>query len=488
MGAAMVSFEGKIRRRKAIQVAAASVALLLLDSAATAQEHVNFVLIYTDDQGWADVGAYGATDIETPNLDRLAAEGMRFTSFYVASAVCTPSRAALLTGAYPKRLGLGVGVYFPNDRRGLNPDEITIADMLRTRDYETMLIGKWHLGRPTEVLPTAQGFDHYFGVPYSNDMTADHPLFEMPRLPLMEDERIIENGDEGDKGFDQTNLTERYTERAARFIRDNSGRPFFLYLAHNQPHFPNYTTAAWAGSSGRGRYGDAVQEVDWSVGRILATLEEQGIDDRTVIMYASDNGPWSYVLNLAPDAMGSWSETSDGTTGSALPLRGWKNETLEGGPRVPFIVRWPGRVPAGAVNDKLATNMDVLPTIAEIAAIDISDNPPIDGHSILGLMTDPDNASSPTDYFVYYDSSDDDGDGYPDLRAVRDAEGWKLQMENESGDEILALYHLPEDISTMNDLSQRYGDKVQELLDAAATIDADVSAGIRPEWNAGVQE
>jgi len=448
----------------------------------------NFVLIYTDDQGWADVGAYGAPDIRTPNLDRLAAEGMRFTNFYVASPVCTPSRAALLTGSYPKRVGLGVGVYFPNDLRGLHPNEITIADMLQTRDYSTMLIGKWHLGRPKDVLPTAQGFDHYFGIPYSNDMTADHPLFRMPRLPLMEDEQVVEDGKEGDKGFDQTDLTVRYTEHAVDFIEEHADEQFFLYLAYSQPHFPNYTTAAWAGSSGRGRYGDAVQEIDWSIGRILEALADAGIDDDTAVMFASDNGPWSYVLNMAPDAMGTWSETSDGTTGSAAPLRGWKNETLEGGPRVPFIVRWPGRVPAGIVNDALATNMDILPTIAELTDIDVSGFPPIDGHSIVGLLTDPANASSPTDYFVYYDSADDDGDGYPDLRAVRDADGWKLQIENEAGVEVMELYYLPDDISTANDLSRQHADKVEELLTAAARIDADVTAGIRPEWTSGVED
>lgn len=484
----MTPFLGKIWRMRVCQAAGVAAALLAYGNGVHAAENVNFILIYTDDQGWSDLGVYGATDIETPNIDRLAAEGMRFTSFYVASPVCTPSRAALLTGAYPKRLGLGVGVYFPNDLRGLHPDEITIADMLQPLGYETMLIGKWHLGRPRDVLPTAQGFDHYFGVPYSNDMTADHPIFEMPRLPLMEDEVVIDNGDDGDKGFDQTNLTARYTERAVRFIEENSEQPFFLYLAHNQPHFPNYTTAAWAGSSNRGRYGDAVQEIDWSVGRILAVLEEQGIDENTVIMFASDNGPWKLVLDMAPDAFGSWSEPSDGTTGSAAPLRGWKNETLEGGPRVPFIVRWRGRVPADMVNDALATNMDILPTIAEISGIDISSYPPIDGNSILGLMTEPLNTTSPTDYFVYYDSSDEDGDGFPDMRAVRDADGWKLQIENEMGDDVMELYYLPEDISTVNDLSARRADKVEELLRAAETIDADVSAGIRPEWRPPARE
>ncbi len=475
-------------RRPLNHVLAAAAALILSAGFANAAEHPNFILIYTDDQGWADVGVFGATDIRTPNLDRLASEGMRFTNFYVASPVCTPSRAALLTGSYPKRVGLGVGVYFPNDQRGLHPDEITIADMLKTLDYSTMLIGKWHLGRPRAVLPTSQGFDHYFGIPYSNDMTADHPLFEMPRLPLMEDERVIENGNEGDKGFDQTDLTVRYTNRAVRFIEDNRDEPFFLYLAYSQPHFPNYSSAAWAGSSGRGRYGDAVQEIDWSVGEILAAVEETGLDDNTVVMFASDNGPWRYVLDMAPDAMGTWSETSDGTTGSALPLRGWKNETLEGGPRVPFIVRWPGQVPADISNDALVTNMDILPTIAALTDIDVSDFPTIDGHSIVGLLTDSDDTGSPTEYFLYYDSSDDDGDGYPDLRAVRDADGWKLQIENEGGDEVRELYFLPEDISTTNDLSRKHADKVEELLAAAARIDADVSAGIRPEWTSGAPE
>jgi arylsulfatase A-like enzyme len=484
----MTTVQATPKRRRLNHVLAAAAVLMLTAGFANAAEHPNFILIYTDDQGWADLGVFGATDIRTPNLDRLASEGMRFTNFYVASPVCTPSRAALLTGAYPKRVGLGVGVYFPDDQRGLHPEEITIADMLKTLDYSTMLIGKWHLGRPRAVLPTAQGFDHYFGIPYSNDMTADHPLFEMPRLPLMEDERVIENGNEGDKGFDQTDLTVRYTNRAVSFIEDNRDGPFFLYLAYSQPHFPNYASAAWAGSSGRGRYGDAVQEIDWSVGEILATLEETGLDENTVVMFASDNGPWRYILDMAPDAMGTWSETSDGTTGSALPLRGWKNETLEGGPRVPFIVRWPGHVPAGISNDALVTNMDILPTIAALTHIDVSDFPKIDGHSIVGLLTDPDGIGSPTEYFLYYDSSDDDGDGYPDLRAVRDADGWKLQIEDEAGAEVRELYFLPEDISTTNDLSQLHPDKVGELLAAAATIDADVSAGIRPEWTAEAQK
>ena len=319
----------------------------------------NFIVIFTDDQGYGDVGVFGASDIATPNLDRMADEGVRFTDFYVGSAVCTPSRAGLLTGSYPGRIGLQVGVVFPNSTKGLHPDEITIADLLKEKGYATACIGKWHLGRPASLLPTRQGFDTYFGIPYSNDMGDDHPLaqaWEFPPLPLMRNEEVIE------APVDQTNLTRRYHDEAVTFIENHKHQPFFLYLAHNMPHYPCYSSADIQGTSQRGSYGDAVQEIDRGVGQIIQALRASGIDDRTLVIFTSDNGPWKFAEELDFLGMGG-----DGTTGSALPLSGWKGQTLEGGMRVPAIARWPGRLPAGTLCTRLATTLDILPTLAAYA-------------------------------------------------------------------------------------------------------------------------
>ena len=447
----------------------------------------NVVLIFTDDQGYADLSSYGSTDISTPNIDGLADEGVKFTNFYASAPVCTPSRAGLMTGCYPKRIEMGNGVCFPNDQFGMNPSEVTIADMLKGRDYTTKCIGKWHLGRPNEVLPTSQGFDSYYGIPYSNDMTPDHP-YQMylggpwPNLPLMENETVIDEGVEGSYGIDQTYLTVKYTEKAVEFIEENKGRPFFLYMAHNQPHFPNYFSPDWAGTSSRGRYGDAVQEIDWSVGQVLAALEENGLDDDTIVIYTSDNGPWKFVLDMAPDAMGNWSASSDGSTGSALPLFGWKGETYEGGQRVPCIMRFPESIPAGTVTDGLASNMDILPTIAEYTGIDISQNPVIDGKSVKTLVENPETASSPHKYFLYYD-----GDGEV-LRAIRDSAGYKLQLQDEQGNEVNELYYLPEDISSTRNIADYDPQKVRELQNAADSLNSEITSGIRPRWSNETEE
>ncbi len=448
----------------------------------TKKNQPNIVLILTDDQGFGDIGVYGCTDIDTPNMDKLAGEGVRFTNFYSSSPVCTPSRAGLLTGSYPKRVGMGDGVYFPNDQKGLNPDEVTIADMLKEKDYSTLAIGKWHLGRPSEVLPTAQGFDHYYGVPYSNDLGPDHFAADrlggpFPKLPLMEDETVIDEGTDG-YGIDQTKLTKLYTDRAVEFINGHKKDPFFLYLAYNQPHYPNIYGKDYEGASDRGKFGDAVEELDWSLGEIMKTLEENGLDENTLVIFTSDNGPWKFVLDMPADKYGHWSSWSDGTTGSSGPLRGWKTETYEGGQRVPAIMRWPGKIPEGKVTDALASNLDILPTIAEITQSDISGNPPIDGHSLAALIKDPENEKSPDDYFLYYDA-----DGLY-LRAVRNAAGYKLQIldeEHNRGD-INALYYLPEDIHTDKDISAEHPEIVEELLEAAGKIDDDVEANMRPQW------
>jgi len=431
----------------------------------------NVVLVFTDDQGYADVGVYGAEDIRTPNLDRLAAEGVRFTSFYDAAPVCTPSRAALLTGCYPKRVSLAAGVLWPTDDEGLHPQEVTLAEALRSAGYATGCIGKWHLGRPQALLPTAQGFDSYFGVPYSNDMTPDHILsrlgwLPMPPLPLLRDQEVIEEGP------DQDTLTRRYTEEAVRFVREHRDRPFFLYLAHGMPHYPCHASEAFEDrevrDDHRGIYASAVQEVDWSVGEVLDALEELGLADRTLVIFASDNGPWQLAETLFGEP-----------TGSAGPLRGWKGETLEGGMRVPAIMRWPGRWPAGRVCTRLVSTLEVLPTVAGYAGAVLSPAPEhrIDGLDVSGLLEDPD-APSPRAYFHYYDS--DTGE----LAAVRDAHGWKLHRKRSVRD-VRELYDLSVDAGESRNLYEARPGIVDRLRREAETFDREVSANQRPVGRAG---
>ena len=430
----------------------------------------NFVIIFTDDQGYADVGVFGAVDIKTPNLDRMAGQGVKFTSFYVAAPSCTASRAALMTGCYPKRVGLAAGVLWPGQTKGLNPAEITIAEVLKERGYATACIGKWHLGRPAELLPTRQGFDTYFGVPYSNDMTPDHILsilgMNFPPLPLMRDERVIE------EGVNQDTLTKRYTEEALGFISENRDRPFFLYLAHNMPHYPAHASEEFedrrVNENHRGIYASAVEEIDWGVGQILDSLEAFNLARNTLVIFTSDNGPWLLTRILFGEP-----------TGSALPLRGWKNETFEGGMRVPTIMQWPGRLPEGTECRELATTMDLLPTFASYASADLSTEPEhkIDGRDISALLEDP-NRGSPHDYFYCYDSNT----GL--LEAVRDAEGWKLHVRR-GQKEVAELYYLPDDVRERVNLYSLNGDIVERLRQAAEAFDGEVTANARPVGEAG---
>jgi arylsulfatase A len=430
----------------------------------------NFVIIFTDDQGYADVGVFGAIDIKTPNLDRMAGRGVKFTSFYVAAPACTPSRAALMTGCYPKRVGLASGVLWPRQTKGLSPEEITVAELLKEKGYATACIGKWHLGRPVELLPTRQGFDTYFGVPYSNDMTPDHILsilgLDFPPLPLMRDERVIE------EGVAQETLTKRYVGEALRFISENRDRPFFLYLAHNMPHYPAHASEEFEDrridENHRGIYASAVEEIDWGVGRILDSLENFNLDRNTLVIFTSDNGPWLLAKTLFREV-----------TGSALPLRGWKGETFEGGMRVPTIMQWPGRLPEGTECRQLATTMDMLPTFARYAGVELPPEPEhrIDGRDISGMMEAPWSAS-PHEYLYYYDS--DSGL----LEAVRDAEGWKLHVRR--GRRIVAeLYYLPDDIGESVDLYSLNPDVVKRLREVADAFDAELTENVRPVGRAG---
>jgi len=328
---------------------AAAGAELGLRAMAAPAKTPNIVFILCDDLGYGDLGCYGSK-IATPNLDRLASTGVRFTNFCSADPVCSPSRAALMTGRYPTRVGVP-RVFFPQDPDGLALDETTMADMLKARDYKTICIGKWHLGRPVKYLPTSRGFDEYFGIPYSNDMT--------PRV-LMHNTQVIE------QTANLETLTRQYTEKAIQFIRQAKGSPFFLYMPHTYPHIPLGVSPRFRGKSREGLYGDVVEELDWSVGEVLGSLKQNGLEENTLVMFSSDNGPWYQ--------------------GSPGKLRGRKNSTFEGGIREPFIARWPGRIQGGQVSNALASMMDIFPTVAKLCGGALP-RKPLDGIDIWPLLT-----------------------------------------------------------------------------------------------------
>ena len=315
-----------------------------------AAEKPNVVIIFCDDLGYGDLGCFGQKNYTTPNIDRMAAEGRRFTNFHVSSAVCSASRAALLTGCYHSRVSIN-GALSPGSKVGLNPAETTIAEMLKANGYATGMAGKWHLGDRPGWLPVDQGFDEWLGLPYSNDMWPHHPEAKpgsYPKLPLFEGAKILDDEVTPD---DQRQLTTRYTERAVSFIERNKERPFFFCLAHNMPHVPLFVSDKFAGKSGAGLYGDVIQELDWSVGEVLAALKRSGLDEKTLVIFTSDNGPWL-----------SYGEHS----GVATPLREGKGTSWEGGTRVPCIMRWPGLIPVGSESAAMAMTIDILPTLAAL--------------------------------------------------------------------------------------------------------------------------
>jgi arylsulfatase A-like enzyme len=358
----------------------------------------NVVLIFCDDLGYADIGPYGGK-APTPNLDRMARQGLRFTDFYVAQAVCSASRAALLTGCYPNRIGIQ-GALGPNSKVGIHRDETTLGELLKSRGYATAIYGKWHLGHLPEFLPTRHGFDDYFGLPYSNDMWPHHPTGgkNYPPLPLMDGEKIVELMP------DQTKLTTTYTERAVAFIDRNKEQPFFVYLAHSMPHVPLFVSEKHRGKSGRGLHGDVIMEIDWSVGRILDALARLKLDEQTLVIFTSDNGPWLLYGDHA---------------GSAGPLREGKATAFEGGVRVPCLARWPGKIPAGAVSSEPAITMDLFATIGAIAGAELPKDRTTDGRDIRPLLFGEPGARSPHEALYFYWGRD--------LHAVR-AGKWKLHF------------------------------------------------------------
>lgn len=380
-------------------------ALLVLSSGLHAASPPNFIVVFIDNFGNGDLGCFGSTLHRTPNVDRLAAEGRKFTSFYVASGVCTPSRASLMTGCYPRRVNLHVSdknsaVLQPVAAKGLNPSEVTIAEVLKQQGYATACIGKWHLGDQPAFLPTRQGFDEFFGIPYSDDMTKDHKPDVWPELPLMRNDQVIE------APVDRDYLVKRCTEQAIDFIERNRQRPFFLYLPHTMPGSTShpFSSPAFRGKSANGDYGDAVEELDWSTGEIMATLARLGLDDRTLVVWTSDNG----APNRNPPQ------------GSCAPYKGYGYDTSEGAMRVPCIMRWPGKITASTTCDQLASTMDLLPTLGRLAEAPLPDHR-IDGHDIRPLLFDSPCAKSPWDNegFFYYRMDQ--------LQAVRSGP-WKLYL------------------------------------------------------------
>lgn len=374
---------------------------LLLGACAEMQPSLpNVVLIYADDLGYADIGPFGASDYATPNLDRMAAEGVRLTSFYVSQAVCSASRASLLTGTYANRIGIH-GALGPSSAHGIHPDEVTLGELFQARGYATAVYGKWHLGHREPFLPTRNGFDDFYGIPYSNDMWPYHP--ESPDawgdLPTIEGESIV--------GYntDQTRFTTDFTERSVEFIRQSTAAstPFFLYLAHPMPHVPLFVSEERSGQSGAGLYGDVIHEIDWSAGEIMRVLGESGASDNTLIIFASDNGPWLSYGNHA---------------GSAGPLREGKGTAFEGGVRVPFLAMWPDELPRGLVVDTPAMTIDIFPTLAGLVGAELPPHP-IDGKDIWPLLSGESNASPQEAYYFWYRSGE--------LHAVRSGR-WKLQF------------------------------------------------------------
>jgi arylsulfatase A-like enzyme len=447
----------------------------------------NVVIIYTDDQGYADVGVFGAKGFTTPNLDRLAKEGRVFRNYHAAQPVCSASRAALLTGCYPNRIGIH-GALGPGSKVGISDDEMTLAQLVKQKDYATAIFGKWHLGDAPQFLPTRHGFDEYFGLPYSNDMWPLHPETArmkkpFPDLPMYENEKIVIPKVTHE---DQNHLTTWYTEHAVKFIEKNKSHPFFLYLAHNMPHVPLHVSDKFRGKSGRGLYGDVIEEIDWSVGEVMKALKENGLEKNTLLIYASDNGPW---LSYGDHA------------GSALPLREGKGTCWEGGTRVPCIMRWPGKIPAGTESQQMIVNIDLFPTIAKLVGAKLPKHP-IDGMDVWPIISGNRNAKNPHDaYWFYY--------AHNELQSVMTGDGeWKLQLPHtyrtlngrEGGHGGIPvryenvkltraeLYHISSDISETTDVAAEHPEIVKRLQAEAEKSRAELGDSLTKREGKGSRE
>ena len=419
------------------------------------------IIILTDDQGYADLGCFGGQHVKTPRIDRMAEEGAKLTSFYMAGNVCTPSRSALMTGCYPKRIGLAAGVFLAGDQNGLHPNEVTIAELLKSAGYATGMFGKWHLGDQPEFLPTRQGFDEFFGIPYSHDIHPFHgndKKYKFPPLPLMEMEQVIEEEPDADY------LTRRITERAVDFIGRHNDEPFFLYMPHPIPHRPIHMSPPFMKDvpdaikeklktetridyKTRDKiYSHAIREIDWSVGEILDALKNNGVDENTVVIFTSDNGP---------------------KLGKATPLRGGKGAFLEGGQRVPTVIRWPGTIPAGQSIDEIMSAMDLLPTFGKLAGAEMPDDRTIDGKDVMPVLTSSE--KTPHEAFFYYKGNS--------LSAVRSGP-WKLHLgrKNKKG----ALYNLDTDKAEKKNLIESNPEVAERLNLYADTFQKELANNSRP--------
>ena len=457
---------------------------------AIAAELPNVVVIFIDDMGYGDIGPFGAKAYQTPNLDRMAREGRRFTDFHVSSAVCSASRSALITGCYHERVGFS-GALGPGATIGLSANEMTLAEVCKQKNYATTCIGKWHLGHHPKFLPTNHGFDSYYGLPYSNDMWPNHPeelaqraagqqvKSGYPPLPLVENTKII---DAEVTGVDQTQLTTNYTERAVAFIRQHRSEPFLAYLPHSMVHVPLYVSSKFAGKSGAGLFGDVVMEVDWSVGQILDTLKEVGVDEKTLVIFTTDNGPW---LSYGDHA------------GSATPHREGKGTAWEGGIRVPTLMRWPTKIPAGTTCDELACTVDILPTVASMIGAHLPKHK-IDGHDIMPLMLGTAAAASPHKTMPCYYANDE-------LQAIRDPQ-WKLILPHqyrtlagkpggtggipakyESANVGIELYDMKSDRSETKNVAQDHPEVVARLQAAAEVWRTDLGDKLTDRKGNGVR-
>ena len=429
----------------------------------------NIIIIFCDDLGYGDLPAYGGTQTETPYINQLAKEGVRFTEFYAAQAVCSASRAALLTGCYPNRIGIS-GALGPGSRTGLSTEETTLAEIVKTKGYATAIIGKWHLGDREKFLPLQHGFDYYFGLPYSNDMWPvnyngipynDTTLYRgrYPLLPLYKNNQIIERIQTLE---DQSTLTTRYTEEAVNFIRTHQKQPFFLYLPHSMPHVPLAVSEKFKGKSKQGLYGDVLMEIDWSVGKIMQTLQQLALDKNTLVIFTSDNGPWMNYGNHA------------GNTGG---LREGKGTSFEGGQKVPCIMRWPGKIPSGTVCTQLAATLDILPTIAHITQADVPKQT-IDGVNISSLLFNPQSKSVRENLYYYYRQNSLEAVRNEQFKLVLPHEGrsYEHQLPGKDGypgtapenvPVSMALYDLRRDPGERYDVQQSYPEMVKALLDLA---------------------
>ena len=428
----------------------------------------NFIVIFADDQGYQDLGCFGSPNIKTPNIDQMAKEGIRFTDFYSGYCVCSASRASLLTGCYQPRISMR-GVLGPHSKTGLHPDEVTIADMLKKKNYATAMVGKWHVGDQPETLPTSQGFDSYYGLAYSNDMARKRgwgngpadldKIWSLKKWDIYNNE-LYRNKKRIEAPVNQVTLTDRYTDECLKFIRANAKRPFYLHMCHAMPHVPLFVSDERYKADPKTAYRLTIEHMDHSVGRIMKTLDEMGIADNTMIVYTSDNGPW-----LSKKHHG----------GSALPLRAGKTTTFEGGMRVPCVMRWPAGIKPGQVRGQVAATIDILPTFASLAGIPLDASRPIDGRDITGLLKDPKAASPHAEEGYYYYRNNK-------VEAVRVGD-WKLSFRGKKSE----LYHLRKDISESRDVAAANADLVARIRKLSEAYHAKLMREKRPAWTASGQ-